>query len=114
MICIYNHALHFVFRFISKRRLQTCLLFDTFRASMDTDKRMRNSSTNTAFAAYGNWNVEEGNDYSLQLETKDTGELIGSAYLPNLSDASSFSFSSSSSSEPLDDFSELLAQLPIK
>lgn len=63
---------------------------------MDTKKITRNSSNNVSFAVYVWLNVEEGNDYTALLESKESNEPA------------------SSSIEPLSDFSEILAQLHIK
>ncbi|WJX11147.1 hypothetical protein P8452_01790 [Trifolium repens] len=71
---------------------------------MDTNKIIRNSSNNVSFTAYGCLNIEEGNDYNAPLEFKESNETT---FSPNTS-------LSSSSSESLNDFSELLVQLHIK
>lgn len=57
-----------------------------------------NTSNNVSFAVYGCLNIEEGNDYNTPLEVKESNETT---YSPNIS---------SSSFEPLSDFSELLVQ----
>lgn len=105
--------LHCALRFTSEDCQLACslMLQQATKASMDRDKGIRNSSTNVSFAVYGCSNVEEGNDYKPHLESE---ESIESASSPKLSDASSFSFSSSSSIESLSDFSELFVQLDIK
>ncbi|KAK7384956.1 hypothetical protein VNO78_30659 [Psophocarpus tetragonolobus] len=77
---------------------------------MDSAKKIRNSSinVNASLAAYDYLNVEEGCDYNYNLQAMSI-EYVSS---PNSSNVSSLS--SSSCGEPLSDFSELMAQLPIK
>ncbi|KEH41644.1 hypothetical protein MTR_1g053265 [Medicago truncatula] len=65
---------------------------------MDTNEMIINTSNNVSFAVYGCLNIEEGNDYNTPLEVKESNETT---YSPNIS---------SSSFEPLSDFSELLVQ----
>ena len=71
---------------------------------MDTNEMISNSSNNVSFAVYGCLNIEEGNDYNAPLEVKESNEAT---FSPNIS-------SSSSSFEPLSDFSGLLVQLHIQ
>lgn len=74
-----------------------------------TEKRIDAATPKVASGA----NVPQSE--SLVFFSKNSDEFIGSASSSDLSDASwSFSSSSSVSNEPLNDFSEMLAQLPIK